>query len=268
MNFPIEPEGLLIEETCRLDRLFSPRRIAAFAAFLLTGCVVSPAGYIGGDSIPRGRALSAGDNVVIFVSLRLAEADSGEKDDGARPLRRPELVQEEFVSGFQSVVPHAKALYADEAIRRACFNTEARPRGKRRAVIIDPTLSDPKCQAALRQSAVRYVMSMTGWAQMETSEEWGRTGRGSTSIELLARKFHTFHIDVQTFAVEGVHPVCEDSASESATTESSSGVLFIGYLPVPYFGSTMVDEDAFIKRTAWRAGARTASCFLPVPAPR
>jgi len=267
MNFPIEPKGLLIEEMCRLDRLFSPRHIAAFAVVLLTGCVVSPAGYIGGDSIPRGRALGAGDNFVIFVSLKLANADFGEKDDGARPLRRPELVQEEFVSGFHSVVPHAKAFYADEAIRRACFDTEARSRGRHRAVVLDPALSDPRCQAAMRQRAVRYVVSITGWAQTEMSEEWGRTGRGSSSIELLARNYHTFHVDVRTFAVEGVLPVCEDSASESATTESSSGVLFIG-IPVPYFASTMVDEDAFIKRTAWRAGARTASCFLPVPAPR
>lgn len=251
-----------------MDRLFSPRRMAALAALLLTGCVVSPAGYIGGDSIPRGRALGAGDNVVVFLSLKLAEADSGEKDDGARQLRRPELVQEEFVSGFRSVVPHAKAFYADEAIRRACFDTGASSRGRHRAVVIDPALSDPKCQATLRQRPVRYVVSVTGWAQTETSEEWGRAGRGTTSIELLAHNYHTFQIDVRTFAVEGALPVCEDSASESATTESSRGVLFIGYLPVPILGSTIVDEDAFIKRTAWRAGARTASCFLPVPPPR
>jgi len=223
--------------------------IAIALSMMLSACVSTPEGspaLSGGQS--RGRILSASDTVALFVSTGISPTNA----NSILPISDKESVHHGFMEGFRAVRPDVQILVADEALRKACFDTGISSLEPRGAELVAPDLSDPTCRAWVENRRIRYVVSATGSRSTTSSIE-------SLGFGFRTEHSHVFRLLARTFDTTSGSCVCEDWAMASAL--SGEGVALIyGVVPIP--AVTVLDEPAYWARVGWLAGARVGTCFV------
>jgi hypothetical protein len=175
------------------------RLFALAVSAVLSACVATPQGSpVAGSYERRGLPFDATETVAIFVSTEVSLTDA-DKAVGLQlfPISTADAVSQGLREGFHSMRSDGQLALADEALRKACFDsgTKSIESGDfSGAVLVVPNLSATQCRALVEQRGIRYLVSAAGrrHTSSRTNVEFpGISVTHSHTFRLLARAFDT-----------------------------------------------------------------------------
>jgi hypothetical protein len=245
--------------------------LALIACLALASCVSAPKGPpTVSDAELRGHALDPTDTVVVHVSNLWSSTGQAVPLESSSKTRRTvepakdlEVLRKAFVTGFNSVKPGSRLVFADQQLEGACFAVARRAEREPWTEPVQPNWEAPSCLAALQASRARYLVSVQGWLSTESGTGVESLGFGAAVTE--TTRYHFEAVAAVFDAASGLR-ICGDRGWQDPNpTSRGAGLVIAPFpipVPIPLAIYETVDAKAYWEHAAWQAGARIGSCFV------